>query len=68
MNDCPCFSIASTQPCSLGPVDLTVGSLLFPATSNSIPTVTLNLFKYGVIPAELILASLSILQFRLSER
>jgi cathepsin E len=65
MNDCPCFSIASTQSCSLGPLDLTVGSL-FPATTSSIPIVTPNLVKHGVIPAELVLAPLSMLQFRSS--
>lgn len=43
----------NTTFCSIGPVDLTIGSLS-PATNTSIPTITQNLFNCGAISSELV--------------
>jgi hypothetical protein len=51
-----CPEYLNTIFCSIGLVDLTVGSL-FPYKNSGIPTVTRNLFKHGAIAAELVSVS-----------
>ncbi|SRR5258708_27988922 len=51
-----CLEYVNTIFCSIGPVDLTVGSL-FPEKNSGILTVTHNLFKHGAIATELVSVS-----------
>ncbi len=50
------LNCVNTILCSIGPVNLTLGSL-FPSKHSSIPTVTHNLFKHGAIATELVSVS-----------
>jgi cathepsin E len=57
MDCCLCFRVASNTPfCSLGPDDLTIGTLI-PDITSVIPTVTDNLFKMREIAQDLIAVS-----------
>lgn len=44
--------------CSIGPTDLTFGTMSYPRNTSTIPTVTDSLFAQGVIPQNFVAVSL----------